>query len=415
LPRTPNGKLDRAALPAPPAAAEADVGQAEGYAGPRDETEQILVREWEELLGCSPIGVHDNFFDLGGHSLLAIRMVYRLRARFGWHVPLAGFLRSATVAELAALLRVPAERPGWRSLVEIQAGDGSAPVFFVHGLFGDLLSFAELVRALGPEHTIFGLRAHGLDGTGEPLETVEDMARAYVEEMRSVQPHGPYRLVGWSSGGSIAYEIACQLHAAGESVAMLAILDHPPAGGAVVPSAPWPVEFGRFAAHLWRNVPYWLDVLRATEGSGKLRLLVDRLRSGARALARLSDRPASAQAIVREIEATHGLEYVQEWPEFRRRVLQAQFEAMTAYRPRPYPGRLVLFRCRRQPLLSSHDPLLGWGPYAQGGVEVVHVPGTHRGLLHGMPARFLGTTLSLKLAALCSPAPALSAHGGRAL
>jgi amino acid adenylation domain-containing protein len=414
LPRTPNGKLDRAALPAPGVAGEAEAGRGEGYTGPRDETERILIGEWEELLGCSPIGVHDDFFDLGGHSLLAIRLVYRLRAKFGWHVPLASLLRATTVAGLAELLRAPAEQHGWRSLVEIQTGDGSAPVFFVHGLFGDLLGFAEIIRALGPEHTIFGLRAHGLDGMGDPLEAVEEMASAYIDEMRSVQPHGPYRLVGWSSGGSIAYEIACQLDAASESVAMLAILDHPPAGGALVSSAPLPVKLGRVAAHAWRNLPYWLGVLRAAEGHEKRRLLADRLRAGARLFARLSGRPATAQAIVREIEATHGLEYVHEWPEFRRRLLQTQLQAMAAYRPRPYPGRLVLFRCRRQPLLSSHDPLLGWGPYARGGVEVVHVPGTHRGLLHGMSARFLGTTLSFKLAASCSRTPDLNVAGGRA-
>jgi amino acid adenylation domain-containing protein len=396
MPRTSNGKLDRAALPDAPAD-----GRVDAYAAPRDEIERTLVAEWEELLGRAPIGVHDNFFDLGGHSLLAIRLVYRLRDRFGWHVPLATFLRSASVAELAPLVRAPAERVGWRSLVEIQTAAGSTPLFVVHGLFGDLLSLAEVVSAVGPEQTVFGLRAHGLDGLETPLRTVEEMALAYIDELRSVQPHGPYRLLGWSAGGSIAYEIACQLEAAGESVGLLAILDHPPAGGAAVVAAPLPVRVGRFGAHLWRNLPYWRGVLRNADRWEKRELLRDRVRAGTRALRRLAVRSVGAETIVHDIEATHGLEYVQEWPEFRRRVLKTQLEGMTRYRPRPYPGRLLLFRCLRQPLFSAHDPQLGWGPYARGGVEVIEVPGTHRSLLRGANARLVGAILAERLAQPC--------------
>jgi amino acid adenylation domain-containing protein len=396
LPRTTNGKLDRAALPEPPAVVRVVSG-----AGPRDEIERSLVAEWEDLLERSPIGIHDNFFDLGGHSLLAIRLVYRLRDRFGWHVPLATFLRSATVAELADLVRAPTDRGGWRSLVEIQTAPGSTPLFVVHGLFGDLLSFAEVIAALGPEQTVFGLRARGLDGLETPLASVADMAKAYVEEMRSVQPHGPYRLLGWSAGGSIAYEMACQLRAAGESVGLLAILDHPPAGGAAADGPPLPVRIGRIAAHALRNMPYWVDVLRRADLVEKRSLLSDRLRATWRALGRMTGQRTGIETLVQEIEATYGLEYVQEWPEFRRRVLQAQVEGMTHYRPRPYPGQMLLFRCRRQPLLSAHDPLLGWGPYAQGGVEVIEVPGTHRALLRDAAAQLLGRLLSQRLKAPC--------------
>jgi amino acid adenylation domain-containing protein len=398
LPRTSNGKLDRAALPDAPVDTRID-----GYAAPRDDVERILVAEWEELLGHAPIGVHDNFFDLGGHSLLAMRLVYRLRDRFGWHVPLAIFLRSASVAELASLVRAPSEQAGWRSLVEIQSAAGSAPLFVVHGLFGDLLSLAEVVKGIGPDQTVFGLRAHGLDGLETPLRTVEEMARAYIDEICSVQPHGPYRLLGWSAGGSIAYEIACQLEAAGEAVGLLAILDHPPAGGAAVVAAPLPVRASRFAAHLWRNLPYWRDVLRNADRWEKRQLLRDRVRAARRALPRLLVRPVGPETIVHDIEATHGLEYVQEWPEFRRRVLQTQLEGMTRYRPRAYRGQLLLFRCRRQPLLSAHDPLLGWGPYAQGGVEVIDVAGTHRSLLTGNSARLVGGTLAQRLTQRCQP------------
>ena len=392
LPRTPNGKLDRAALPPP-----SDDTPLRSYAEARNDVERMLVAEWEHLLGRTPIGIHDNFFDLGGHSLLAMRLVYRLRDKFGWHVPLVAFLRSASIAELGELIGRAEQGCRWRSLVEIQSEPGSVPLFVVHGLFGDLLDFAEVVDALGPRQTIFGLRAHGLDGLESPLRTVEDMAGAYIAEMRSVQPHGPYRLLGWSAGGSIVYEIACQLQAAGESVALLAILDHPPAGGAAVLPAPLPIRVGRFTAHLLDNMPYWFNVLRTANLAEKRHLVADHVGTALRALRRLAGEPLTSEAIVHDIEATHGLEYVQEWPDFRRRVLQAQLEGMTGYRPGAYEGRLLLFRCRRQPLLSSHDPLLGWGAYARGGVEVVHVPGTHRGLLTGMPARFIGAALSLRL------------------
>ncbi|MBV9598697.1 MAG: amino acid adenylation domain-containing protein [Chloroflexi bacterium] len=398
MPRTPNGKLDRGALPT---TTSIDHDEAASYLGPRDDVEAALAREWEDLLGHSPIGVHDNFFDLGGHSLLAIRLVYRLLDKHGWQVPLASFLHRATIAEMASLVRAPLAKTAWRSLVEIQTAPGSLPVFLVHDVFGDVLCFADVVSALGPNHTVFGLRARGLDGIEAPHATIEAMAHAYIEEMRTVQPRGPYRIVGTSAGGSIAYEIACQLEAADESVTLLAILDHPPAGGAVLARPGAPVRLRRVAAHLWNNASYWLDVFRTARTREKPRLLADRVRSGARAFAQFSGRRSFSKALIEDIETTHGLSYVREWPEFRRRLLQAQLAAVVAYHPRPFHGRLLLFRCQRQPIFSVHDRLLGWGAYARGGVEVVHVPGSHRGLLRGAGARLVGMTLSNKLAPTC--------------
>jgi amino acid adenylation domain-containing protein len=400
LPRTPNGKLDRRALLTLPILADDEAARAANHVSPRDGLEATLVKEWEDLLSCSPIGVHDNFFDLGGHSILAIRLVYRLLERHGWQVPLASFLKSATIAEMADLLRAPVGRASWRSLVEIQTAPGSAPVFLVHDAFGDVLCFADIVNALGANQTVFGLRARGLDGIETPQRTIEDMARAYIDEMRTVQPRGPYRIVGTSAGGSVAYEIACQLEAARESVALLAILDHPAAGGAVVARSPSHVRLQRFAAHLCSNASYWLDIIRRADSREKWRLVMDRARVSARVFGRLSRRQRQTEVMVEDIEATHGLNYVREWPEFRRRLLRAQLAAIAAYRPRPYRGRLVLFRCRRQPIFSSHDPLLGWGPYARGGVEVIDVRTNHRGLLNGAGARFVGTALAHKLAEL---------------
>jgi thioesterase domain-containing protein len=405
MPRTPNGKLDRGALPAPTILVDEEAARAASNAGPRDALEATLVKEWEDLLGCPRIGVHDNFFDLGGHSLLAIRFVYRSRERHGWQIPLATFLQSATIAETARLIRASGRSTAWRPLVEIQTAPGSAPVFLVHDVFGDVLCFGDVVKALGPDQTVFGLRARGMDGIETPQRTVEDMARTYIEEMRTVQPRGPYRIVGTSAGGTIAYEMACQLEAANESVALLAILDHPPAGGVVAPRPPVHIRLARVAAHFSSNASYWLDILRRADFRERRRLVEDRVRVSARAVGQWSARGRRTEVMLENIEATHGLTYVREWPVFRRRLLRAQLTAVADYRPRTFRGRMLLFRCRRQPIFSSHDPLLGWGPYVRGGIEVIHVRGTHRGLLNGAGARFIGTTLSHKLAEPCSPPP----------
>jgi acyl carrier protein len=222
MPLSVNGKMDRRALPSLEGARLEREG---AVVPPRDSVEEALAGVWQEVLGLSTVGVYDNFFDLGGHSLLAAQLMARIDQSFGQQFPLATFFEGATISDLAKQIRGEAPRALWRSLVPIRAGGSRPRLFLVHAVFGDVLCFAELVKALRPDQPCYGLQARGLDGSEPPSTEVEDIARAYVQEIRTVQARGPYCIGGLSSGASIAYEMARQLNASGEEIALLISFD----------------------------------------------------------------------------------------------------------------------------------------------------------------------------------------------
>jgi amino acid adenylation domain-containing protein len=224
LPLTGNGKIDYRALPAPQG------GGREGGTAlvpPRDDIERRLVRLWELALQVAPIGVQDNFFSLGGHSLLAVYLMAQIEREFGRQLPLATLFRNPAVAALGASLRVDQEEQTWSPLVPIRTEGSATPLFCVAGGGGNVLYFYGLAALLNEDRPFYGLQAIGLDGRQAPLTRVEDIAAAYIAEIRKVQPHGPYLLGGHCFGSYIAFEMAQQLRRAGEEIASVLVLDAP--------------------------------------------------------------------------------------------------------------------------------------------------------------------------------------------
>src|SRR2546423_10485211 len=226
LPLSPMGKIDQRALPPNEFKREAE----KGFAAPGNELELKLAKIWEEVLNVRPIGTDQNFFELGGHSLMAVRLFAQVEKAFGRKLPLATLFQAPTVKQLARVLHDEGWRAAWSSLVMIQPGSAPTPFFCVHAAGGNVLEYHDLARLLGPDQPFYGLQSHGLDGKSEPHTSIKEMAAHYLKEMREVQPEGPYLLGGRSSGGTIAFEMACQLAAQGEKVALLALLDTYPAG-----------------------------------------------------------------------------------------------------------------------------------------------------------------------------------------
>ncbi|PZF89770.1 hypothetical protein C1I99_25210 [Micromonospora deserti] len=222
LPALPNGKLDRAALPAPDTSGLALAGRA-----PRTPREQLLAELFAEVLGLPAVGVDDNFFHHGGHSLLAMRLVSRIREAVGSRMRVADLFTHPTVATLAEHIAAGAgeDRSAMRVLLPLRPGGSRPPLFCVHALFGLAWPYAGLAQHLDPDRPVYGLQARGLAEPAALPATLEDMAADYVQQIRAVQPHGPYHLLGWSFGGLVAYSAATQLQAAGEQVGLLALLD----------------------------------------------------------------------------------------------------------------------------------------------------------------------------------------------
>ncbi|MER7169832.1 amino acid adenylation domain-containing protein [Streptomyces mesophilus] len=220
FPLSPNGKLDRKALPAP--ALSAGGGRA-----PRTLQEETLARLFAEVLGLDQVGVDDAFFDLGGTSLLAARLVARVRDTLGGELAIGSLFQAQTPAALAGRLgagTAPGEALG--VLLPLRATGDRTPLFALHPAGGMSWCYSGLLSRLGPDQPVYGLQARGLVDPDEQLPTtMEEMAADYADLIRSVQPQGPYRLIGWSVGGVLAHTVAVRLQEAGEEVDLLALLD----------------------------------------------------------------------------------------------------------------------------------------------------------------------------------------------
>ena len=222
IPLNRNGKVDRRALE------RMDVMMASGreYVGARDETERQLVEIWAQVLqrGSETIGVNDNFFELGGHSLSAVQLIAKINRRFQQALALSVMF---TAPEIAALARLISRRDPTASdvLVPIQANGNKPPIFGIPGAGGNVLSLQPLSRVFGAQQPFYGLQAIGLDGKTPPLTSVEQTAQINLAALRTLQPAGPYRLIGHSYGGVVAYAMARILIEQGESIAHLILLD----------------------------------------------------------------------------------------------------------------------------------------------------------------------------------------------
>uniref|UniRef100_UPI00163F7216 thioesterase domain-containing protein n=1 Tax=Burkholderia gladioli TaxID=28095 RepID=UPI00163F7216 len=237
LPLTPNGKVDRRALPEPDDEAFA---QAQ-YEAPQGETEQTIAALWAELLGVERVGRHDNFFALGGHSLLATRMLARLREVFGHDVSIRTLFEAPTVSQLAPRVHTAVQSDALAMLLPIQTQGSKPPLFCIHPAGGFSWPYAGLAHHL-PDRPLYGLQARALAEADEQVESIEEMALDYVRQIRGVQPSGPYHLLGWSLGCHIAHAITTQLQLAGESVALLAMLDGYPMAEIEAISSPTEAE-----------------------------------------------------------------------------------------------------------------------------------------------------------------------------
>ncbi|MFY9912426.1 MAG: amino acid adenylation domain-containing protein [Candidatus Sulfotelmatobacter sp.] len=221
MPLTPNGKIDRRALAALKSESRVEIALTSAAKNP---VQAQLIGIWEQLLGRSPIGLGDNFFELGGDSLLAARLMHRVKQVFGKNLPLAVLLQAPTVEQLAAVLR-DGWSGEWSSLVAMQPEGSKPPFFMVHGVGGNVLGFHSLARHMKPDHPFYGLQSRGLHGKHACHTRIEEMAAHYLDEIRTIQPTGPYHLGGFSLGGLVAYEMARQLLMHGESVSLLVLFD----------------------------------------------------------------------------------------------------------------------------------------------------------------------------------------------
>ena len=382
-----NGKVDRQALPAPDSARAP--GET-GFVAPRDAVEIHLAAIWEKVLDVRPVGVHDNFFELGGHSLLGARLFAQIEKHFGKELPLASLFQAPTVEQLACLLRESKAPTLCSSLVAIQPKGTRPPIFLVHGAGGgNLWGYANLAPLLGADQPVYGLESRGMRGL-EEFSRVEDMAAHYLEEIRTVQPRGPYYLGGYCFGGNVAYEMARQLAERGESIGLLALFESAPVNTGY-DRIPW--WRPGFLFHFAVNTVYWLKDFFALRSAERRSFVRRKFRALLRRMPRRLGREVAGPAPIDLEEIID----VSQFPEIELQLWEIHVRAIRDYVPKPFPGRLTLFRTRSQPFLCSFDPLYGWGPLARGGVEVVAIAGSHEKIFIDPHAQTLAAKLSASL------------------
>lgn len=227
LPRTPNGKVDRSALPEPRGEIELDHERV----APRTDLERTVAGLWQQVLALSSLGVTDDFFELGGSSLAAVRMLATVQGRFGVEYPPSVLLEAPTVEalcqRLAGDLEGTASTGAARYAIPMtpECTHERRPLFMVHGALGNVLNLRPLARRVGRRRPFVGIQAAGLNEGETPGEDLVEMAANYLGDVRSIQPDGPYLIGGFCAGGNIAIEMAHQLEAAGEQVELLVLVD----------------------------------------------------------------------------------------------------------------------------------------------------------------------------------------------
>jgi amino acid adenylation domain-containing protein/FkbM family methyltransferase len=227
MPLTANGKIDRKALPDPLKAA------GEKYVAPRDEVETRLAVLWSEVLGLDKelIGTESNFFELGGHSLKATILVSKVQKEFKVRMPLNRIFQDSTIVRMAEYMK----NKGKESLVIEddnllllrERADEADHLFLIHDGTGEVDGYREFCCQLTGEFNCWGLKAGGIIDHAPRNVTIPAIAGKYVDSIKRVQPHGPYCIVGWSLGGTIAFEMALQLEKMGERIAFLGLIDAP--------------------------------------------------------------------------------------------------------------------------------------------------------------------------------------------
>ena len=325
VPLSPNGKVDRRALPAPDLRGAAGEKQ---FAPPADALDAQLVGIWEQVLGVQPVGIRDNFYDLGGHSLLAVRLFGQIEKILGKKLPLATIFEAPTIEQLAAILRNQGWAPPQSSLVAIQPGGSKPPFFCVPPDDGTVLCFGDLARRLGNDQPLYGL---------EPVEMWGDkLIKHYAGQIRAFQPEGPYYLAGRCGGALITLHLAQELIAQSQRVAFLGMfgVGFPP--GYQHP----PFYMLRRLGYLLRHNPAYILNPRLTIYNLQTKLFVFRRKFKKRLALIFSG------VKTRQVQG----------------VLTKRVEAIPYPVKQIYPGRITLFE-------TNNEVVPAWSKWAAGGVE----------------------------------------------
>jgi amino acid adenylation domain-containing protein len=372
MPLNATGRIDRMALLAdqPNKIEKPDFADS-----PQTSLECELVSIWEDLLEIPSIGTNDNFFALGGHSLLALRLIGTVEKCLKKSVSLSAFVENPTITHLAFL--VSSEGLPQKSLVSLKSSGDAHPLFLVHPAGGNVTCYLDLANYLPKGRPLYGLQAVGWENAASPDATIEAMAERYLQEVKAVQPRGPYFLGGWSMGGLVAFEMAGRMRSDGEEI-----------GGLVMFDTSFPVgrtTAGCSADDLVRSFGFQLGLFSAPTAfvENGHTLEIDEVLSNA---VNEADRRGAISSDIT--------------PEIAKRLFQvfrAHVAAAEVYVPRPYSGSITLFKARERSTIASRthlaqDLVSKWHSVCDN-VHVYSVKGNHYTMLREPYAKAVSNQL----------------------
>jgi thioesterase domain-containing protein/acyl carrier protein len=356
MPLTPSGKVDRLALP-PPEPGERPNTQA--YIAPNSTAEGIIAGIWADVLNLDKVGIHDNFFDLGGDSLLAMQIVMRVGEWFGVDTPLHLIFQAPTIASMASEIYRSKRKIDHNLLVPMKSGTG-APIYIIHAMDGDVFSYVPVVQAMRKQRPVLAIRATTLDRTESLVEKLSELASKYVDLINVHEE--PVCLIGWSFGGLVAYEMACQLRTRGSNLSFIGLID--------------------------TYLPSWFeDILQSKENIRGF--LSDEIMRAKLTFDRpLTDKDyrASADTIMD--------------PDLNRtfEVYYKHYNYMVAYKPKPVQATIHFFEAMQTHELRSGFPADKWRALAVNGLHKFLVPGNHYTMMQNpnvsTVANYLSTLIS---------------------
>ncbi|WP_028596506.1 amino acid adenylation domain-containing protein [Paenibacillus assamensis] len=370
LPLTTNGKLDRKALPAPDVALDTD-GR-----NPRTPQEEVMCELFAEILNVKRVSIDDSFFELGGHSLLAVRLISRVREALGKELSIAVLFEAPTVAGLIDKLEMSGGNSALQILLPLRSHGDQLPLFCVHPAGGLSWCYAGLMKHLGMNYPIYGLQARGIVQDEARPQSLEEMTADYIAHIRSVQPKGPYRVLGWSLGGNVAQAIAVQLQEAGEEIELLAILDAFPSH--YLPIKDVPDEDEALTALLALG-GFDRELIEEKLGGEPLTITgaLELLRNESSALASL------------EIETILNLKTTYE----------NSVQLLKTFAPKKFEGNMLFFHSTIIPdWFEPIDPEM-WLPYLGGKIERHDIECRHKDLCQPGPLDYIGKVIFSKLEA----------------
>ncbi|AZG46830.1 Dimodular nonribosomal peptide synthase [Gordonia insulae] len=381
LPRNERGKVDRGALPPPPPRPAPEP--------PRGLTEMALHQFWCDILGLESIGRNEDFVELGGDSLAAAKMLAEVHHHLQLEVTTAMLAEAPTIALFAQRIESAAKERSAKAtgatLVPLRPGTGT-PIFLIAGAGSLATSLTPMVRAISTVRPIYAIQARGVETRGRADHSIRAAARRAIADIRSVQPHGPYQIGGYSLGGFIAVEAAARLTTAGETCGIVTVID-----SAFVPALARRLRGERVG--VLSRARAALRSLTAEDDT-----LPDRTGDAAAKPAAPLPQRIVQQVGLHALMLTAGLVPLPtalQWVVF----FSLGTRMIGRHRPSPFAGPIAVIRSRT----NSDDPDL-WGHLTSGEVEFADVSGDHISMIRAPYATETARALEAVLARTDGPA-----------